>query len=236
MSLRDAVERTYFHFNPSGIVLGTSNLDGPILSRIVIDIEVNMPAIIKPPSSIAFSFENFCCTVTRPLIIVIIICAESHAIVWLSCKWVSRSDASKPTNSQWILISSTSHFKLIVVKVRSGFVFKFKIYSQFPLASLGETVYVFQSVPELSIEMSKSFLIVTPWSVKVHRTIYPPLYHCPSSICCFSITENISGTPFSSTQTLCLIDARRFSKEVKSIEVTTSFDSNIINGTFLFML
>ena len=95
------------------------------------------------------------------MLIVIIISTELPIIVRVNSKWV------KATNSQWILISSISYFEHIVVKVGSGLVLKFKIYPELPLASSGKIIHTFQALPEFSIEISKSFLVVTPWSVKV---------------------------------------------------------------------
>ena len=133
MSLRDAVKRTDFHLNPPGIVVSASKVYEPEFSRIVFKIEINVPALVVPPSSIVSSIANLYCTITTKYIVIIIISTELLAIE-CSCKWVSRSDASKATNSQWILISSTSYFKHIVVKVGSGLVLKFKIYPELPLA------------------------------------------------------------------------------------------------------
>ena len=235
MSLRGAVERTNFHRYPPGIVPSATKMHGPKLYGSVFNVEINTPTVVVPPSSIVFSLANLYCTVTTFSIIIIVICTKLQSIVRVSCKWVSRSDASKATNSQWILISSTSYFKHIVVKVGSGLVLRLKIYPELPLASSGKTGHTFQTIPEFSIEISKSFLVVTPWSVKIYRAISPSLYYCPSSICCLSITENTSGTPYSSTPTLHLVNTRRFlSKEEKIISVTTCFNGNIINGTLLF--
>ena len=233
MSRRSAIERTNLHLNPLGSIVSPSKEYG-VICRIVFDIEVDVPATVVPPSSIVFSLANLYCAVTATFIVIIVICTKLLAIEGVSCKWVSRSDASKATNSQWILISSTSYFKHIVVKVGSGLVLKFKIYPELPLASLGKTVHVFEAVPEFSIEISKSFLVVTPWSVEIYRAIFPSLYHCPSSICCLSITENTCGTPYSSTPTLHLVNTRSFiSKKVKIIGITTSFDGNVIDRAFL---
>ena len=79
-----------------------------------------------------------------------------------------------------------------------------------------------------------SCTIVTPWLVKVYRTIFPSLYHFPSSICCLNITENTICTPFSSTPTLHLVNSWKFiSKEVKIINITTGFNGNVIYGIIL---
>ena len=235
MSLKGAIEWTDFYLYPPGIIPPVGKIHETTSTRVKFSIGINKPTVVVPPSSIAYVVFNFCCTVdVTKCIIIIIICAKLLSIKRTSSQeWVSRSDASKAiNNSQWILISSTSYFKHIVVKVGSGLVLKFKIYPELPLASLGN---VFQAIPEFSIEISKSFLVVTPWSVKIYRAISPSLYHCPSSICCLGITENTSGTPLSSTPTLHLVNTRRFlSKEEKIISVTTCFNGNIINGTLLF--
>ena len=137
LSPRGAVERTNFHLHPPGIVPSVAKVHEPILCRVVFDVEINVPAIVMPPSSIVFSIFNLCCTVTSRSIIIIIICTKLLAIELVSCKWVRRSDASKATNSQWLLISSTSYFKPSVVKVGSGLVLKLKIYPELPLTSSG---------------------------------------------------------------------------------------------------
>ena len=134
-SLRDTIKGTNFHFNPPGIVPSTSKVHVPMLSRIIFDVEIDSPASIIPPSSIAFGTINLCCTVVGPWIVIVIICAELHAIVLMEREWVGMSDASKSTNSQWVHFTSTSYFKHIIMKVGSGPVLKFKINPESILSS-----------------------------------------------------------------------------------------------------
>ena len=135
-----------------------------------------------PPLSLPLLWlECVACTVIGIFIIVMILGGEPVTTMPSSEEWVSRCDSSKSINSYRIFIFSTSHFKQLVVKVGSGLVGEFKINSYFPIASFGHTVQSLESVPEFAIQISKSILIVSPWSVEISRSILPPLYHCPSA-------------------------------------------------------
>ena len=137
MPLWSTIERAHFHFDPPGIIICVNKFYGPILSWVILKVEIDAPAPIIPPSSIVFSTTSLYCTIAMHIIIVIIICTKLHAIV--ISKWVSRSNTGESTNSQWVLIVSTPHFKHIIVKVGSGLVLKFKVNSEFPLSSFSET-------------------------------------------------------------------------------------------------
>ena len=93
-------------------------------------VDVNVATKIEPPSTLKMS-----CTVTTPLIIIIIWSREFHPIVWVRCKIIT-TYSSKPSNSQWILFTGTSYTELIIVEVGLGLVVVLIINSHLPLASL----------------------------------------------------------------------------------------------------
>ena len=177
VSLRHAIERTDFHFVPPGIIPYIIKEHGPPLRWSVVEVWIDSPAIMIPPSAFTFwKITTLCCTGITMVIIIIIICGELPAIV--KSKRVSRSDTSKSTNSQWVLCTSISYFKHIIMKVGSGLVLKFKINPEFPLANLGEIIKCFRPYQNSPLRSAK------PFSQSLHGRLK---FSEPSTLLCITV-------------------------------------------------
>ena len=66
-----------------------------------------------------------------------------------------------------------------------------KVYSQCGISSLSEPVYLVESQPELSIEVTKSLHIVGPVAIEVHSSIHSPLKHHPTPTVTVHVTVNL---------------------------------------------
>ena len=91
-------------------------------------VDVNVKAVIVPPSTPIVSYAIF-----APIII-FIIWSRELCIVTMG-KSIS-TYSSKPSNSQWILFTSTSYTKLIIVEVGPAIVILLLIHSHLPLTCL----------------------------------------------------------------------------------------------------
>ena len=89
--------------------------------------------------------------------------------------------SSKPSYSKWILFNGTSYTELTVVEVGPGLIYKLIVDSHLPSAILCQIVDILQTIPELCMKISKTFLVLTPFPIKAHQaTLHVSLNGNPS--------------------------------------------------------
>ena len=131
------------------------------VARGVETIWVGVPTAAPPPATFPDT-----CTVTAVCIIVSVFCAEVPVVVMShEIKGPSRSVSS--TDVQPVHVLGAFHSELLVGPGDLVATLILQVKSQLHTLSIGEAVDVLQPIPELSLQVSKAFLVIAPFPVEV---------------------------------------------------------------------
>ena len=128
-------------------------------------------------------------TVIIPSIMVTFLSAKCCSIMIRHCIMCS-SHSCTLANGQSVVSVSSAHFEQLVGPHHRGYSPVPQFNPQFHVLSCGEAVYVLQSIPKFSLQVSKPIDIVSPVQIEINRAINPTLYDHPLA----SITRHVTAS------------------------------------------
>ena len=120
---------------------------------------------------------------------------HSVKLLW-SRRFINSIDKLTWVNSktELVLCFLTGDGKVIVRGIRCLSFGVFQIDTKPKLRTVSQAVYLVQSQPKFSIQITKPYLVVGPAKEEINRTVLSLLELCPPPTGCLLVTEHIKGT------------------------------------------